>query len=284
MRNLLLKSNAKINICLNVLGKKDDGYHELDMIMVPIEMHDSMLLTKLGAKVDNYVTIDDFSLGETQYNLATFAIETMQKEFGFDQKFRVNIHKVLPIQAGMGGGSSNAAFTMKGINKMLKLNASDERLIEIGKKLGADIPFFIKNVPSRCQGIGEILTPITIKNNYWVIIAKPSKGCSTKEVFKICDSTEIKTCNVENVIKALENGDDDLLADSISNSLEDAAIQLVPEIQTIKDELKSRGLKIVLMSGSGSAVFGLSTDKKLIKKIALELEDTYQVAVTKVMK
>lgn len=284
MKNLLLKSNAKINICLNVLGKKEDGYHELDMVMVPVEMHDSMLLTKMGTKVDNYVTIDDFSLGETQYNLATYAIETMQKEFGFDQKFRVNIHKVLPIQAGMGGGSSNAAFTMKGVNKLLNLGLSDEKLIEIGKKLGADIPFFIKNKPARCQGIGEIITPITIKNDYSVLIVKPSKGCSTKEVFKICDSTEIKTCNVENVIKALETGDDDLLVNSISNSLEDAAIQLVPEIQKIKDELKAKGLKIVLMSGSGSAVFALSTDKKLIKKIALQLEDDYQVAVTRIIK
>lgn len=284
MKNLLLKSNAKINICLNVVNKREDGYHELDMVMVPIEMHDSMLLTMLGKKVDNYITIDDFSLGETQYNLATYAIETMQKEFGFDQKFRVSIHKVLPIQAGLGGGSSNAAFTMVGVNKLLKLGASDEKLMEIGAKLGADIPFFIKNKPARCQGIGEKLTPITIKNDYWVLVVKPKAGCSTKEIFRICDSTETKQCDVDTVIKALEEGDDELLANSIGNSLEEAAIQLVPEIQTIKDKLKECGFKIVLMSGSGSSVFALSTDKKLIKKVALKLEDDYLVAVTRVIK
>ena len=284
MKNLLLKSNAKINICLNIEGKREDGYHELDMIMVPIELHDSMLLSPIGNRTDNYVTIDDFSLGETQYNLATFAIETMQKEFKFDQKFRINIHKVLPIQAGLGGGSSNAAFTMKGVNKLLNLKASDEKLIDIGKKLGADIPFFIKNKPMRCQGIGEILTPITIKNDYWVLIVKPFKGCSTKDIFKISDNAPVKKCNVDDVIKALEIGDDDMLANSIGNSLEDAAIQLVPEIQTVKEELKALGFKIVLMSGSGSSVFALSTDKKAIKKASLKFEDDYQVAVTRIMK
>ena len=284
MKSLLIKSYAKINIVLNVKEKQEDGYHQLDMVMLPLVLHDSILLSKVPNATDNYVTTDDFALGDIQYNLATFAIDTMQKKYGFDSKFRVFIHKILPIQAGLGGGSSNAAATMIGVNKYLKLGATDEELIEIGKKLGADVPFFIKNVPARCQGIGEKLTPITIKNNYYVLIIKPNEGCSTKKVYEIADSMDLQTYDVEKVIKALEEGDDDLLEKSIGNALEPAGISLVPEIQIIKDELKQKGLKIVLMSGSGSSVVALSTNKKLIKSIAREYEDKYRVEVTKILK
>ena len=284
MKSLLIKSYAKINIVLNINGKQQDGYHQLDMVMLPLALHDSILLSKVPNAPDNYVTTDDFALGDIQYNLATFAIDTMQKKYGFNEKFRVFIHKILPIQAGLGGGSSNAAATMIGVNKYLNLGASDEDLIEIGKTLGADVPFFIKNVPARCQGIGEIMTPITVKNNYYVLIIKPNAGCSTKKVYEISDSLKLETYDVEKVIKALEEGDDELLASSIGNALEPAGVQLVPEIKIIEDELKAKGLKIVLMSGSGSSVAALSTDKKLIKRIAKDYEDKYRVEVTKILK
>lgn len=284
MKNLLIKSYAKINIVLNVLGKQEDGYHQLDMVMLPLVLHDSILLTKVPNAPDNYVTTDDFTLGDVQYNLATFAIDTMQKKYGFDSKFRVFIHKILPMQAGLGGGSSNAAATMIGVNKYLKLGIPDDELIEIGKKLGADVPFFIKNTPCRVQGIGEKLTPITVKNDYYVLVVKPEGGCSTKQVYNLSDTMELKTYDVDTVIKALAEGDDELLANSIGNSLEPAGISVVPEIQNIKDDLKSKGLNIVLMSGSGSCVFALSTNKKLIKSIAREYEDKYRVEVTKILK
>lgn len=284
MKSLLIKSYAKINIVLNIKGKQEDGYHQLDMVMLPLALHDSILLSKVPNAPDNYVTTDDFALGDIQYNLATFAIDTMQKKYGFNEKFRVFIHKILPIQAGLGGGSSNAAATMIGVNKYLNLGATDEDLIEIGKTLGADVPFFIKNVPARCQGIGEIMTPVTVKNNYYVLIIKPNAGCSTKKVYEISDSLKLETYDVEKVIKALEEGDDELLASSIGNALEPAGVQLVPEIKIIEDELKAKGLKIVLMSGSGSSVAALSTDKKLIKKIAKDYEDKYRVEVTKILK
>ncbi len=284
MKSLLIKSYAKINIVLNIKGKQEDGYHQLDMVMLPLALHDSILLSKVPNAPDNYVTTDDFALGDIQYNLATFAIDTMQKKYGFNEKFRVFIHKILPIQAGLGGGSSNAAATMVGVNKYLNLGATDEDLIEIGKTLGADVPFFIKNVPARCQGIGEIMTPVTVKNNYYVLIIKPNAGCSTKKVYEISDSLKLETYDVEKVIKALEEGDDELLASSIGNALEPAGVQLVPEIKIIEDELKAKGLKIVLMSGSGSSVAALSTDKKLIKRIAKDYEDKYRVEVTKILK
>ena len=284
MKSLHIRSFAKINISLNITKKREDGFHELDSVMLPISLHDSLVISKLNNAPDNYVTVDDFSIGTFSYNLATFSIEKLQSIYHFNDKFRILIHKVIPIQAGLGGGSSNAAFTMKAVNTMLNLGATDEELIELSKTLGCDIPFFIKCKPARVQGVGEILTPITIKNNYYVLLVKPDAGCSTKEVYAISDSMDLKTCNIENVIKALEEGDDDLLADSISNALQDPAIKNVPVIQTIIDELHENGLKMVQVTGSGSAVFALSTNKQLLKRVFKKLVNKYQVELAKVIK
>ena len=268
MRTVSVKSFAKINISLRVVNKRSDGYHELDSIMVPIELHDSIIISPLFNSGDNFVTVDDFSNGLIHYNLASASIDALAKEYGFKNKFRIYIHKVIPMQAGLGGGSSNAAFTMKAVNNMLKLNASEDKIIELCTPLGADIPFFVKCVPARCRGVGEKMEPINIKNNYSVLIVKPNAGCSTKEVFAIADQKEFNPVDIDTVIKALE----------------EAAVSLVPEIQEIKNILKEAGLKIVLMSGSGSTVFALSTDTSLIKKVAKSLEDKYFVAVTKIRK
>ena len=284
MKNLHIRSFAKINISLNITKKRKDGFHELDSVMLPISLHDSLVVSKLNLATDNYVTVDDFSIGTFSYNLATFSIEKLQSVYHFDNKFRILIHKVIPIQAGLGGGSSNAAFTMKAVNQILKLGASDEELIELGKTLGCDIPFFIKCKPARVQGVGEVLTPITVKNNYYVLLVKPELGCSTKEVYALSDEMNLKTGNIENVIKALEEGDDDLLAGNISNALQEPAIKLVPSIEAIIDELKNNGLKMVQVTGSGSAVFALSTNKNQLKKVFKKLEDRYQVELARVMK
>ena len=284
MKSLHIRSFAKINISLNITKKREDGFHELDSVMLPIALHDSLVISKLNAN-DNFVTVDDFSIGTFSYNLATFAIEKLKNIYHFNDKFRILIHKVIPIQAGLGGGSSNAACTMKAVNTMLKLGATDEELIDLGKTLGCDIPFFIKCKPARVQGVGEILSPISIKNNYYVLLVKPEAGCSTKEVYGISDTMDLKTTNIDNVVKALAEGDDELLAANISNALQEPAIELVPSIQKIIDDLKEKGLKIVQVTGSGSAVFALSTDKKLLKSVFKKIEDKYDVVeLTKVVK
>ena len=173
---------------------------------------------------------------------------------------------------------------MKDLNVRLGLNMSDEELISIGVKLGADIPFFIKCVPARCRGIGEKITPITIKNDYYVLIVKPAEGLATKAVFEKADELKLTVGNIDDVVDALASGDDEKLAKSMHNSLEAAAISMLPEIQTIKDYLFNKGLKMVQMSGSGSTVFALSQDKKLLNKIGRELEDKYIVELTKILK
>lgn len=283
MGKFLVKSYAKINIALNVLDKKEDGYHELDSIMVPLELHDSLIVSE-HYKDDNFVTIDDFSIDFSDYNITSLAIDSLSDKYGFKNRYRVLIHKVIPIKAGLGGGSSNAAAIMKALNKTLKLNISDEELMNIGLTLGADVPFFVKCVPARCRGIGEQIEPIAIKNNYYVLIVKPNEGLATKKVFDKADELKLSVGNIDDVVDALASGDDEKLAKSMHNSLESAAISMLPEIKEIKNYLVDRGLKLVQMTGSGSAVFALSQDKKILKKIERELEDKYIVELTKILK
>ena len=272
-----VKSFAKINISLDVVKKREDGYHELDMIMLPLQLHDSILFSELKNATNHFVTIDDFSLGLNKYNSATIALDKMQQKYKFNNKFRVTIHKNIPMQSGLGGGSSNAATVINAVNQYLKLNIPNQDLIDLSTGLGADIPFFIVNKPARCRGIGEKMDFINVKNDYYCLIVKPEQGCSTPGVYEVSDTMDLPLGDVEMVRKALEEGDDDLLAKSIFNALEAPAITLVPEIQVIKDKLFEAGLKIVQMSGSGSSVFALSTDKHLIKNAAKALEDQYLV-------
>ena len=281
-----VKSYAKINVSLRVKSKMENGYHELDSIMVPIELHDSIVISPLYNRNDSFVTVDDFSNGLIHYNLAGSAIDALEKKYGVHKCFRIYIHKVIPMQAGLGGGSSNAAFTLRAINQILKLGASDEELIEIATPLGADIPFFIKCQPSRCGGIGEKIQPIEIKNNYHVLIVKPNEGVSTKECFKIADNKPYPEVDVDKVVEALRIGDDDMLAEYMGNSLQPSAIELVPEIQTIIDYLKEQGLKLVMMSGSGSSVFALSTDKSILKRVQKQIDEEgrWFCELTKVIK
>ena len=284
MKKLLLKSYAKINICLNVVGKRKDGYHELDMIILPLKLHDSILMTELKSATDHFVTIDDFSLGLFKYNIATATIEKMQKTYQFPEKFRITIHKNIPMQSGLGGGSSNSGTVINAVNDYCKLGMTDEDKIKIATGLGADVPFFVFNKPARCRGIGEKLDFINVKNDYYALIVKPAQGCSTQQVYEVSDTMDLPVGDVEKVKEALETGNDDLLAESIFNALEQPAISIVPEIQVIKNKLYAAGLKIVQMTGSGSAVFALSTDKKLIKNAARILEDQYLVEETKVIR
>ena len=284
MKKALVKSYAKINIGLNVVSLRKDGYHELDMVMVPLELHDSILFYPLQGKRDHFITFDDFALYRFKHNLVLDAINVLHKEKPFDEKLRAVIHKVIPVEAGFGGGSSNAASTLTGLNSYLKLGISQERLLELGKTIGADVPFFIVNKPVRCKGIGEQMTPITIKNDYWVLLIKPEMGCGTKEIYGRMIDSDYNNVDIDKIIKALEEGDDDTLASSLGNSLLRPACDYNPEIEPLITLLKANGLKIVTMTGSGSAVFAMSTDKKLIKQVAKKLDKDYWVEVTKILK
>lgn len=282
---MYLKANAKINIALNVIGKKPNGYHELDMIMVPLRVHDTIAVSRLNKKQNNRVILNDGSISVGQNDICGKVINLLAEKYKIEKKYEFSIYKEIPMEAGMGGGSSDAASIFKFYNKKFKLNISNEEAIKMLLPIGSDIPFFVINKPSRVRGIGEIVEPIEIKNDYYVMIVKPKDGLSTKVIYEELDKTTIKVTDINKVIEALKIGDDDLLAKCMFNSLESVAISKCPKINEIKEFLKSKGLPLTMMTGSGTAVFSLSHDKYLISDMTNYLRKlNYNAFYTKLLK
>lgn len=281
---MYIKSPAKINVALNVINKRDDGYHNLDMVILPLELHDSIEIELFRGSDTTYVTCDEISLASNKYNLVSIAIKKAREIYHFKENFDINIHKEIPISAGLGGGSANAAAILLAIFKLLKINPTEQELIDLAKTIGADVPYCLFNKPSRVSGIGEVIKHITCKNNYFVLIVKPNEGLSTKEVFSKCDQKPYNNCNVEKVIEALTTGNDELLCDNMGNDLQETAIEMLPEIEKIIKSLKNDGLKLVMMSGSGSAVFALSHDRHLLIKLEKKYDKLgYDTVLTKTL-
>lgn len=281
---MYVKAYAKINLFLDVISERDDGYHNLNMVMIPLELHDSIEIESSPVLSDSFITTDHVDLQVTKYNLINTTLKEMKKRYGFKQNFIIKVHKEIPISAGLGGGSSNAAAVIKAINHIARLKLSTSEEIELGSSLGADVPYCLMNTPAHVEGIGEKITPIKMRKKYDVIIVKPSQGLSTKKVFEYGDTLILDHGEIDGVIKALETGDDELLEKSLFNALEKPSMVLVPEIQDVKDKLKDMGFKLVLMSGSGSSVFALTTNHKLAQAKYRELERKgYEVYLTKTL-
>jgi 4-diphosphocytidyl-2C-methyl-D-erythritol kinase len=263
---MYIKAYAKINIALNVLAKDINGYHQLDMINLPLELHDSIEISVLPESLDSFITCDDIEIEDTKYNLISIAIAKARELYKFKHQFSIHVFKDIPISAGLAGGSANAAAVLNAIFKLLKIKSTNEEKIALAKSIGADVPYCMFNVPARVRGIGEIIEPISIRKAYHVLIVKPQKGLSTKNVFDKADTMELENGDNDKVLEALATGNDDLLASSVHNALEKPSFLLLPEIDKVKKLLIQDGLKIVLMSGSGSSVIALDSDaKKLVK-------------------
>lgn len=281
---IVAKSYAKINLSLKIVGKNQEGYHLLEMVNLPLELHDVIEINRDDHANSTHTICDDVALNNHRHNLCTKAVEVMREKYKFKENFLISIHKEIPFAAGLGGGSSNAAAVIKSLATLLKINATKEDLISIGLDIGADVPFFLDNKPAKVTGIGEIVEPIQVKKQYFCLVVKPEEGLSTKAVYEICDNFGHADIDTESVIRALKEGDDDLLAKSIGNDLYSPAAKLLPEVKTIVDSLKGFGLTISGMSGSGSACFALSTDMKLLKAAYKHFEkDGYIVKLAKVI-
>ncbi len=281
---MFVKAYAKINLYLDVIGKREDGYHDLNMVMLPLELHDSIEIETSPVLSDCFITTDHVDLQVAKFNLITKTVTEMKKRYGIKQNFIINVHKEIPISAGLGGGSSNSAAVIKAIKSLTKLKLDPEEEINLGTSLGADVPFCLANQPAHVEGIGEKVTPIKLKKKFDVIIIKPSKGLSTRKVFELADTLELDHSQIDDIITALKTGDEELLAKSMFNSLEKPSISLVPEIQKMKDELKKAGFKMVLMSGSGSSVFALTSNHKLAVAKYREFDKKgYEVYLTRTL-
>lgn len=281
---MYIKAYAKINIYLDVLDKRPDGYHNLEMVMFPICLHDSLEVTMLPENGINTVICDHISLKNNDHNLINITLNKMTEVYDLRNKFSVSVHKEIPIGAGLGGGSANAAAIIKAVGVLCKLKKDFVEEVTLAKSIGADVPFCLLNVPAKVTGIGEKVRVIDVKDRYSVLIIMPKQGISTKEAFELSDKITLSHGNISDLIQALETGDDELLAKSMHNSLEEASFKLNPEIKKVKDMLINDGLNMTLMSGSGSSVFSLSKDHKKLQKLGRKYErQGYDVYVTKTL-
>ncbi len=257
------KSFAKVNLSLDVVRKRGDGYHELDMVMVPIDLFDTISL-EVSEKMEmttnkGYIPIDD-------KNTIIKAINLMRDKYRFSENFKIKLVKNTPTQGGLGGGSSNAATTISMINEILNLEMTLEEMLEIGEKVGADVPFCVYGKPARVSGFGEVIKPIDYNIDFFMFIVKPKWGVSTPKAFGKLDLNNIIHPDINLVQSSLENNDYDTFIASIDNSLEAGAVKIVPKIKRIKKDLLKFGFDAAVMSGSGSTVFAITRDEDLIDR------------------
>lgn len=280
---LATKAYAKINLGLNVINKDEvDGYHNLDMVMLPLELHDRIEIELLPNGFDTLITCDECDLPMDENNIVNKVERLLKEKTGYKQTFRIHIHKIIPIGAGLGGGSADGASVLLALNKVLKLKLSIDELCALGAQVGSDIPFCIRQNAARIKEKGNLISLIKQKKKLYVLILFPKKGLSTKEVYNMYDEVGSSTVsNIDGIVQALEKNDIELLYESMGNQLYDAAIKLYPNLEKIRLEMEKEGLPKVMMTGSGSSLFCISHDLKLLKKVSINLINKgYKVIVT----
>ncbi len=279
---MIIKAPAKINLAIDVKDLRPDGYHNIDIVSLPLELHDSIEIEDYPERFGTYLTSDDTSLLCDESNLVYVAYRAIKKAFGLHSGFRIKIFKKIPMESGMAGGSADAAAVINGLIKLKKLQATDQQKIDIAKLIGSDVPYCLFNRPSRIEGMGEKLTFINTHRNWNVLIIKPEQGLSTKEVYKVSDTYEKDHPDIPALVKALEKNNDAIIKANMLNGLQKTAISLLPEVGNLISRLKGEGLDYVMMSGSGSSVYALSSDEEKLKAIAQKFDDdTHTVWVTK---
>lgn len=283
---LMLKAYAKINLGLKILSvDENDGYHILDMVTLPIELHDRIEIEVLPDRYDTIITCDDKSLPTDESNIVYKTLKVLNDVCPIKVKLRIHIHKIIPVCAGLGGGSADAAAVLVALNKLLKLKLSVEELCAIGYKIGSDVPLCILNKPARISSKGEIVETIKTKKKFTLLLCKPNKGLSTKDVYKKYDEDpEALDFDINQLIEGLEKNKDELIFSNMKNCLEKPAEKLNSEITKIKELLVKEGCSNVMMTGSGSCVYAIVESEKQGLSLESKLKKQgYKTFVTKTM-
>lgn len=273
------RAYAKINLSLNITGVREDGYHTLESIFLPIDFFDTLEIKK--ADKMSYSCNNKY-IKFNESNTVVKAIELMKKEYDIKDNFEIYLDKHLPMQAGLAGGSTDASSVIRILDKMYNLNISKEKAVELTSKIGADVTFTYFSKPAFVSGVGENIELIEVKEKYYCLIAKPSKGVSTKACYEAMDLNTCPHPDINALRNALKNGED--IIPLLGNSMEPAAINLVPVIKRLKNRIVELGADFALMSGSGSSVFTLSKDAELIERLSNELKkEGYFTRYTKIL-
>lgn len=261
MNTIKLKARAKINIALDVLSKRPDGYHDVRMIMQTIDLYDKLTMSKIKRKEIRIKTNLKY-LPTDQRNLVYQIIEYIMENHNIDTGVQVDLFKMIPVAAGLAGGSSDAASTIHGMNALFELDLTNEEMKKIGKRFGADIPYCIDGGTMLAEGIGEVLTELPPFPESYVVIAKPKFSVSTAYVYRnLSLDKDMVHPQVDDVILAIKAYRKDLIGALMGNVLEDVTVKEYPQIGEIKEAFLNLGAYGALMSGSGPTVFGLFDNK-----------------------
>ncbi|MGI6227140.1 MAG: 4-(cytidine 5'-diphospho)-2-C-methyl-D-erythritol kinase [Peptococcales bacterium] len=277
MKVVKVRAYAKINLFLDVLRKRADGYHEVEMIMQGISLHDIITIQPaLGITIvanSSLIPLDE-------RNLAFQAARLIIDKFPGISGVKINIDKNIPVEAGLAGGSTDAAAVILGMNKIYNLNLTNADMIELGELLGSDVPFCTLGSTALASGRGEIITETALCPLLWVVLVKPPFGVKTKDVYANFDSfTKKHKPSIKSYIKALEVNDISYLLSNTFNALEESTFKLYPSVQLLKEQLINLGAKNILMSGSGPTIFTLFSSQEEAQKFAQTVKDNYDYQV-----
>lgn len=260
MEKIIVSAQAKVNLSLDVLGKRENGYHEMQMINHCITLQDTLTFESSHKGVTLTSNIQDIPLDEK--NLVMIALRKLQKRFDVNKGIKIHLEKRIPHEAGLAGGSSDAAATLKGLNTFWNLGLDTQELINIGVTIGADVPYCILGGTALVEGIGEKITPLLSINKLYVVVVKPKVNISTPWAFKSLDLGGIKKRpDIPRVIQSLKAEDYQGLRLAMGNVFEPIVFAKYPEINQIKNELIDHGAIAAIMTGSGATVVGYYQEK-----------------------
>lgn len=259
MKKIVMDSYGKINLGLDVLYKREDGYHEINTIMQQISLKDTLTIEENKDDIILQCNKSDLPLDST--NLVYKAWEKLKEKTNIKRGIKITIDKQIPIAAGLAGGSSNAATVLKALNFLWELGLKEEQLMSIGVEIGADVPYCIMGGTAYAEGIGEKLTPLKAFKEKSILLVNPGIGVSTEYVYKNLKLEKSPRVNMKKIILDIEMDNIKSLGENIKNVMEEVVIKEHPIIKQIKKEMKEYGALGALMSGSGPTVFGLFDDK-----------------------
>ena len=265
-----VQARAKINLALDVVERMDNGYHSLDMIMAPISIFDEIEIEKSAC---DEVMCEGMKLPEN--NTVSKMVQVLKEIYSLSSNYKISIKKHIPAQAGLGGGSADAAAVCKALLQMEGIEETEENLYEITKQVGADVPFCIHDKWARVKGIGEKITPIESDWQFNIIVVKPDFGISTANAFSKWKESRPFHPDVELVESSIREKNMDLLYQTMANALEPIAFEIEPELNQVKMDMEDAGLVRILMSGSGSSMLGFSVDEDVIQSAYERLKEKY---------
>ena len=266
MESIRLKARAKINLGLDVLRKREDGYHDVRMVMQTIGIYDRLIITRIPEE-DIRIKSNLFFLPVNENNLIYKAAKRLKDRFDFAGGVEIDLNKFIPVSAGLAGGSTDAASTLFGINRLFDLGLSTKDLMELGVSIGADVPYCVMRGTALAEGIGEKLTALPPLPRCWILIAKPPINVSTKLVYESLDMNGVdRHPDIDGLIAAIKRQDINGVCSLMGNVLENVTVPLYPVIESIKNDMMDNGAINAMMSGSGPTVFGIFPDEETILK------------------